>query len=76
MTDRPRTASPVLSSFAAALLAVLTTPSLAVAQMPDHPFQPGTAFPTLSLPSLEDRRPASIADFRGQRIILHVFASW
>lgn len=76
MTDRPRTASPVLSTYAAALVALLALPFSADAQMPDHPFQPGTAFPTLSLPSLEDGRPASIADFRGQKIILHVFASW
>lgn len=65
-----------LTVAAAAMAAALATPHTARAQMPDHPFQPGTPFPTLSLPSLEDGRPASIADFRGRKVILHVFASW
>lgn len=55
---------------------VLAAPPAAEAQMPDHPFEVGTPFPTISLPSLEDGRPASIADFRGRKVILHVFASW
>ncbi len=50
------------------------TPSDAQAQ--DTGFEVGQPFPTLSFPALEDGRPRSIADFRGQRIILHVFASW
>lgn len=65
-----------LTMAVAAMAAALATPHTAWAQMPDHPFQPGTPFPTLSLPSLEDGRPASIADYRGQKVILHVFASW
>ena len=44
--------------------------------MPSHGFEVGTPFPTLSLPSLDDGRPASIGDFRGQKVILHIFASW
>jgi hypothetical protein len=50
--------------------------SEASAQMPDHPFEVGTPFPTLALPALDDGRPASIADYRGQKLIVHVFASW
>ena len=44
----------------------------------DRPFRPvvGQAFPDLVLPSLEDGRPMSLADFRGKKVILHVFASW
>ncbi len=38
--------------------------------------QEGEAFPTLNLPSLEAGEPLSIADFRGRKIALHVFASW
>jgi hypothetical protein len=58
------------------VLVALGAPSAARGQMPDHPFRVDTPFPTISLPSLEDGRPASIADFRGQKVILHVFASW
>lgn len=36
----------------------------------------GQPFPTLVLPSLNDGRPMSIADFRGKKVILHIFASW
>jgi hypothetical protein len=32
--------------------------------------------PDLVLPSLEDGRPASLAQFRGKKVLLHVFASW
>jgi hypothetical protein len=40
------------------------------------PFAEGQPFPDLLLPALEDGRPTSLADFRGQKIVLHVFASW
>ena len=40
------------------------------------PFQVGQPFPDLALPALQDGRPASIRDYRGQKVILHVFASW
>ena len=36
----------------------------------------GKPFPHLVLPSAEDGRPMSLADFRGKRVVLHVFASW
>lgn len=36
----------------------------------------GQPFPAITLPLLKDGRPASIADFRGEKIIMHVFASW
>ena len=39
-------------------------------------FEVGQPFPDIVLPSLEDGRPVSIADFRGKKLILHVFASW
>lgn len=39
-------------------------------------FETGRHFPNLQLPSLEDGRPRSIADYRGQKLILHIFASW
>jgi hypothetical protein len=58
------------------VLAVLAVPAPTAGQLPPQPFEVGTSFPTLSLPSLEDGRPASIADFRGRKLILHIFASW
>jgi hypothetical protein len=36
----------------------------------------GQPVPDLVLPSLEDGRPASLAQFRGKNVLLHVFASW
>ena len=46
----------------------------ASAQSPQ--FEVGQPFPEIVLPSLEDGRPTSIADYRGKKVILHVFASW
>ena len=39
-------------------------------------FQVGEKFPDIVLPALEDGRPLSLTDFRGEKIILHIFASW
>lgn len=36
----------------------------------------GQAFPTTVFPSLNGNRPSSVADFRGKKLILHIFASW
>lgn len=36
----------------------------------------GKPFPNLALPALDGGRAMSIADFRGKKVILHVFASW
>ncbi len=36
----------------------------------------GEPFPDLTLSSMEDGSSISIADFRGRKLILHVFASW
>ena len=40
------------------------------------PLEVGQPFPDLVLPALDDGRPRSIRDFRGERVVLHVFASW
>jgi hypothetical protein len=46
----------------------------------NHPlpggFNPGEAFPTIALPSAVDGRPISLADFRGKKVIVNIFASW
>lgn len=39
-------------------------------------FHEGQMFPTMVFPSLDGGRPSSVADFRGKKLILHIFASW
>jgi len=39
-------------------------------------FHEGQMFPTMVFPSLQGGRPGSVADFRGKKLILHLFASW
>ena len=36
----------------------------------------GQPFPEIRLPAMRDGRPLSVADFRGSKLVLHVFASW
>jgi hypothetical protein len=36
----------------------------------------GESFPKLVLPSLEDGSPLSVTSFRGQKLVLHIWASW
>lgn len=70
--------APLLVALGLAALAMFA-PSDARAQspgLPDTGFEIGEPFPTLALPSLDGREPKSISDFRGRKLILHVFASW
>ena len=39
-------------------------------------FQVGQSFPEIAFPSQENDRPMSLVDFRGKKLLLHVFASW
>ncbi len=39
-------------------------------------FYEGQIFPAMVFPSLDGGRPGSVADFRGKKVILHIFASW
>jgi hypothetical protein len=55
-------------------LSVARADSLALRPAPR--FSVGEAFPLIALPVIEDGRARSIADFRGQKVVLHVFASW
>lgn len=48
----------------------------AQADLPPTGFEVGEPFPTLAFPSLEDGEAISMADFRGHKVILDVFASW
>ncbi len=36
----------------------------------------GQPFPEVVLPALKDGSPASIAMYRGKKVVLHIFASW
>jgi hypothetical protein len=47
-----------------------------VAEPPREGLAVGEAFPVLLLPGLEDGAPRSVADWRGRKLLLHVFASW
>jgi hypothetical protein len=40
------------------------------------PIAVGQPFPNLVLPDAVDGRARSIAEFRGEKLILHIFASW
>jgi len=40
------------------------------------PFEVGRPVPSFALPDSADGRPRSLAEFRGRKVILHVFASW
>lgn len=39
-------------------------------------FKVGEPFPNILLPSLDDGTAQSIENFRGQKLMLHIFASW
>jgi hypothetical protein len=39
-------------------------------------FKAGDPFPTITLPRIDDGQASSLAQFRGQRLMLHIFASW
>jgi len=60
------TCSALISIGAAASAAAQTAPA----------FEVGETFPAIVLLDADGSAPRSIADFRGQKIILHMFASW
>ena len=55
----------------AALLASLTGFPLHGASL-----EVGEPFPVIALPSAKDGQPMSVNDFRGRKLLLHLFASW
>ncbi len=44
--------------------------------LPATQFEVGQVFPDVVLPRLEDGAPGSLAQFRGKKVILHIFGSW
>jgi len=64
---------------ASALVSVTIAVSISWAQVPASPetgLEIGQPFPTMAFPAIEDGQPRSITEFRGQKLILHIFASW
>jgi hypothetical protein len=56
---------------------ILTAGTSTLAQsFHDLPFRGGEPFPDVVLPALADGRPGSVAELRGTKLVLHVFASW
>jgi hypothetical protein len=67
-----------LSGFLLAASLLTLVPAAGAAQRLELPdaFQPGKPFPAIAFPTLDDGTPSSITEFRGERLIVHVFASW
>lgn len=61
-------------SFTGIALALLLVASIGTAA--PSGLQVGQPFPHLTLPALEDGQPLSLTDFRGEKVILHIWASW
>ena len=49
---------------------------LATAQDQTARFKVGQQFPDLVFPSADNGEPMSIAQYRGKKVLLHIFASW
>ena len=56
--------------------ALLLVPLVAAAADEKIELRLNQPFPNLVLPLLANGRPASISNFRGRKLILHIFASW
>lgn len=57
------------------LFGTLLTAAMATLPATAADLEVGQPFPDIVLPST-DGKPMSIASFRGQKVALHVFASW
>lgn len=42
----------------------------------EYPPPVGSRHPDFTLPTIDDRRPVSLSDFRGRKVLLIQFASW
>lgn len=54
----------------------LTLPVLARMVADDYAPQVGSLHPDFMLPTIDDGGPVSLAQFRGQKVLLIQFASW
>lgn len=41
-----------------------------------HPFERGKPFPSQILPNIQTGDPISLNEFRGEKVLLFLFASW
>jgi hypothetical protein len=60
----------------ALLLLALTGGLFLPARATAAEFKPGDPFPTIPLPRIDDGQASSVKQFRGRRLMLHIFASW
>lgn len=69
--------SPRTELLVALFLGAMTLINLsdARAQLPPSGFEPGMRFPELDLADL-DGNPVSLTQYRGKKVVLHIFASW
>ncbi len=67
-----RTRRTDLLRFATTLLAL----SMGAAASETPRIEVGKPFPDIALPAMEDGRPRSVSEFRGQKLALHIWASW
>jgi hypothetical protein len=44
--------------------------------LPGASLEVGKPFPVITLPAARDGQPMSVNDFRGRKMLLHLFASW
>ncbi len=73
---RHRVFAPALTALAAALFACSGDRPAAPLEDPVLKVEVGQPVPDFVFPSIEDGSPVSLAQFRGKKIVLHVFASW
>lgn len=59
-----------------AIIPLLLISTLGMGRAEAMALEIGRPFPLLRLPSLEDGKPLSVAEFRGQKLVLHIWASW
>lgn len=68
---------PSLMTAGAMITAVIILAVFAQREVPSAgPFEVGQPVPSFVLPDAADGRPRTVAEFRGRKVILHVFASW
>jgi hypothetical protein len=56
--------------------AIVSLSLLAMATSSLMALEIGEPFPIVLLPSLEDGSPMSITEFRGKKLVLHIWAAW
>ena len=55
---------------------LLTSSQMAAPQDQLARFKVGQPFPDLVLPRADNGQPMSLAQYRGKKVLLHIFASW